>query len=123
MYGRETDLLFPMRVAPSLRELRNADWMKIVDQASRASDASREQLGFSLLLIRLSGCLTCHPSSYRAKRGCEICAMQSVRCFRGDDRDLLDLYMAAEREIVDYINRIGLRTDKLGDHATEDLDG
>lgn len=99
MYQRDTELLFPMRVTPALRDLRGADWRALVDSVCRESEASLHHLAFSLMLIRLNRCLTCHPDSYRAMQGCTICACQSVRRFRGKDRDLITMFQLALEEI------------------------
>lgn len=103
MYHSDTDLLFPMRVAPELRDLREESWREQVDRACQSPDASIEQLSFSLLLVRLSGCMTCHPSSYRAMRGCTTCAKQAVRRFRGAPEELSGMLEDARVEILDYL--------------------
>ena len=98
MYHSDTEILFPMRVAPGLRELRGRKWRHLVERAIEAPDGSPEQLAFGLVLIRLAGCLTCHPDSYRALRGCTACATHVIRRHRGEDEDLGELY---ERALVD----------------------
>jgi hypothetical protein len=98
MYHSDTEILFPMRVAPGLRELRGRKWHRLVERAIEAPDGSPEQLAFGLVLIRLAGCLTCHPDSYRALRGCTACATHVIRRHRGEDEDLGELY---ERALVD----------------------
>lgn len=103
-YRSDTEILFPMRVAVHLRGLRGDRWRDLVDEVSAAPDASLEQLAFSLLLIRLNGCLTCHTDCYRALRGCTLCAIQSVRRFRGEDADLLEMYEDAKQEVVAYLH-------------------
>ncbi len=66
----------------------------------RASpDASPEQLAFSLAMIRLAGCLSCDPDSYRATRGCTNCAMTTVQRYHGDEKDLLALVEKAKGEL------------------------
>ncbi len=99
MYSSDTEILFPMRVAPQLRELRGGLWQETVDRATLAADASPEQLAMSLVMIRLAGCLTCHPDSYRAMRGCTQCATATVRRFRGEDQDLVALIEQAREEL------------------------
>jgi hypothetical protein len=103
MYRDDTDLLFPMRVAPELRDLRGEVWQKLVDRAMCAADGSVDRLAFTLLIVRLSSCLTCHPDSYRALRGCTICAVQIVRRFRGDDQNLLAMFEENRVEVTDYL--------------------
>jgi hypothetical protein len=109
VYQEDTEILFPMRVAPHLRSLRGPLWRRLVDKAMASPDASLEQLAFSLVLIRLGGCLTCHPDSYRAMRGCTLCAMQAVRRFKGDDEQLLALFEQAQQEVIQY-----LRVEEVG---------
>ena len=100
MYQSDTEILFPMRAAPKLRDLRGSMWQESVDQACNSEDASPEQLALSLVMIRLAGCLTYHPDSFRAIRGCTICAMTTIRRFRGGDEDLQILIAGARSEIL-----------------------
>ena len=102
MYQSDTEILFPMRVAPHLRDLRGSLWKATVDRASHSKDASLEQLALTMVMIRLAGCLTCHPDSYRAIRGCTDCAKAAVRRFRGADEDLESLIDDAKGEILAY---------------------
>jgi hypothetical protein len=99
MYQSDTEILFPMRVAPELRNLRDRPWRDLVDRVCQAPDASAEHLAFTLMIIRLSNCLSCHTHSYRALRGCTTCASQSVRRFRGTDAELLALYQTALKDV------------------------
>ena len=105
MYHGDTEILFPMRVAPALRDLRGEVWARLVRRAAVAPDASADALAFSLMLIRLSGCLTCHTDSYRAMRGCTACATLTVRRFRGDDAELVALFEKARGDVVGYIRQ------------------
>ncbi|HLF82287.1 MAG TPA: hypothetical protein VI410_11000 [Anaerolineales bacterium] len=100
MYQPDTEILFPMRVAPQLRDLRGEAWQRLVDQATAAGDASPQQLAFTLLMIRQCGCLTCHPDAFRAMRGCTLCSIQAVRRFRGEDADLERLVQDAQDELM-----------------------
>lgn len=102
MYIRDTEILFPMRVAPNLRDLRGLLWQATVDRACASPDASTEQLAFSLVMIRLAGCLTCEPDSYRATIGCTNCAVATVQRSHPDDKDLVALVEKAKGEIHDF---------------------
>ena len=106
MYHSDTEILFPMRVAPGLRDLRGRKWRRLVERAVEAPDGEEPQLAFGLLLIRLAGCLTCHPDSYRALRGCTACATHVVRRHRGDDDDLTELYQRALTDIELYLSEL-----------------
>jgi hypothetical protein len=102
-YNEDTEMLFPMRVSPKLKDLRGTAWRELVEQIMRAPEASPEHLAFTLLLVRLSGCLTCHSDSYRAMRGCTECATHSVKRFRESDRKLIEDYEAALDEVMQYL--------------------
>lgn len=104
MYQGDTELLFPIRVAEDLKDLRGRSWASLVEQVCTSPETSIERLAFSLLLIRLSSCLTCHTHSYRALRGCTFCASQSVRRFRGEDQELIEMFTIAQSEIEAYLN-------------------
>jgi hypothetical protein len=109
VYQSDTEILFPMRVAPQLRELRGSLWQATIDRAIQSRDASLQQLALSLVMIRLAGCLTCHPNSYRAMRGCTTCAMATVRRFRGEDQELTAMVDAAREELEG--TEVGRRND------------
>lgn len=103
MYNSDTDILFPPRVIPSLRNLRGAVWEGLVDGLLDKNSLDPERCAFVLLMIRLCGCISCRADSYRAMRGCTECAKQAVRHSQGSDIDLLDLYMVASQDIEHYL--------------------
>jgi hypothetical protein len=43
--------------------------------------------------------MTCHADSYRAMRGCTICAQQTVARFKGSDQELVGLWRVASADI------------------------
>lgn len=107
MYQRETELLFPMRVASALIDMRGEVWQELVDRACKAEAASLDRLAFNLLIIRLCNCLSCQTHSYRALHGCEQCAKHSVRRFRGDDTELVQMFEDAVTDIDIHLNNQG----------------
>jgi hypothetical protein len=96
-------MLFPMRVAPQLRDLRGPVWRRLVDRALKAPEASVEELAFCLMMVRLASCLTCHTDSFRAMRGCTNCATQVIRRFRGDDAELVECYERARADVLTHL--------------------
>lgn len=100
MYQSDAEVLFPARVVKTLPFLRGEQWRQLVESVSLCPEHDPDLLGFSLLMIRLTGCLTCHPDSYRAMRGCTACAQQSVMRFKGCDEDLIGLWQTARAEIL-----------------------
>jgi len=99
MYQNDAEILFPARVVPLLRNLRGPEWQRLIDEIMRHAPGSEEEQAFSLMMIRLDGCLTCHADSYRAMRGCTLCAQQTITRFKGSDTDLVAAYEQAHRDL------------------------
>ncbi len=99
LYQSDAEVLFPARVIPLLRDLRGTEWCDLIDRVVLAGESHPDTLAFALMMIRMDGCMTCHADSYRAMRGCSICARQAVARFKGTDRELLALWNSARTEI------------------------
>ncbi len=99
------DIMFPPDVIPSLTAAGNAEWRGLVQQVAGLEETHPESLAFSLMMIRLNGCLDCETDSYRAMRGCAACALQTVRRFRGNERELLKAYKVAAKDVTTYLAR------------------
>lgn len=99
MYNEDTDLLFPPRAIPSLRNLRGDEWRNLADNVLSSPTTDTMRLAFILLMVRMGGCTSCHSDSYRAMRGCTHCSQQTIRRFRGSDKELLDLFEQARKDI------------------------
>jgi hypothetical protein len=102
MYQSDAEILFPGRVIPLLRNLRGQEWQQLIDVVLNQPPDSIEQQAFSLMMIRLDGCLTCHADSYRAMRGCTLCAQQTITRFKGADQDLVSAYEQAKADIIHW---------------------
>ena len=98
-----TEIMFPPAVIPALRNSAGSEWRGLVDEVSDLEETEAESLAFSLMMIRVAGCLECETDSYRAMRGCTACAVQSVRRFRSNERELLKLYKAALKDVRGYL--------------------
>jgi len=103
MYNSDTELLFPLRVIPTLRMARGGEWCDLVDSLKNVDEVTVDHLGFTLMMVRLSGCAACNADSFRAMRGCTQCARQSIRRFKGSDGELLALYRQSCREVSGYL--------------------
>jgi hypothetical protein len=99
----KTEIMFPPQVIPALRESAGADWRRLVDKVAALDEAEPESLAFSLMMIRLDGCLECETDSFRAMRGCEACAQQAVRRHKGREKELLQEYKTALKEVKGYL--------------------
>jgi hypothetical protein len=100
MYQSDAEILYPNHVTPSLRDLRGDVWQQLVDTLLARPDSDDAVLAFTLMMMRLDGCLTCHADSYRAMRGCASCAQQTIRRYKGTDEQLVAAFEEAKRDIV-----------------------
>ena len=91
----DTEIMFPPSVIPALRDACGPAWRGLVDTVAQLDESDPESLAFSLMMIRLNGCLQCETDSFRAMRGCAACALQTVRRYRANERELLRLYQVA----------------------------
>lgn len=106
MYNPDTELIFPSRIIPTLRDLRGEDWQNIVDRADDQSCKTLDHLAFVLLMVRLAHCDTCQVDSYRALHGCTLCAKRTIERFQGSDEDLIVLYIEAREEVRIYAESV-----------------
>ena len=102
MYPK-AELLFPPRLMASLRNLRGPDWAALVDRVAKLPETEPDSLAFTLMMIRLDGCVKCHEGSFKYMRGCQLCASQTVTQFKGSDTDLANMYRKARRDIDAYL--------------------
>jgi hypothetical protein len=102
MYA-ENELLFPPYVIPHLRDERGPEWRKLVDHVAQLPEDHPESLAFSLMMMRLDGCMACETDSYRAMKGCRACASQVLRRHKGPDSDLIQRYERSLRDIRAYL--------------------
>jgi hypothetical protein len=92
-----------MRVTPHLRNLRGDLWRDLIDRVLASPEESIDHLAFSLLIIRMCNCIDCHTNSYRALRGCTICAKHAVMRSRENDSGLVQWYDRALHDVNEFI--------------------
>lgn len=103
MYHEDTEMLFPMRVVGALSDLRGVTWNRLVERIVGLEEDDPDALAFGLMMIRLSGCLTCQADSFRALRGCTLCARQAVMRYRGADKLLVRQFEISRKEVLAYL--------------------
>jgi hypothetical protein len=96
------ELFFPHQAIATLRDQRGPAWQALIDRILSLPDTHEETLAFMLMMIRMNGCMSCETDSYRAMRGCPMCAIQSLRRYKGDDNELLTQYQQCLCEIQRY---------------------
>jgi hypothetical protein len=99
----ESEILFPPRCIPQLRNLRGPEWARLIDRITSVPDGHEDVLGFSLMMIRLGSCLTCDLDSYRASLGCCTCARRSISGFKGSDKELIQEFEETREEVRKYL--------------------
>lgn len=103
MYNSDTELMFPLRIVPQLRDLRGVVWQNLVDEVSSEHAELRNQAAFTLMMARLGGCQGCNIDSFRGMRGCLACAHQTVRRYRGSDDELMQQYRQSLTDVDAFI--------------------
>lgn len=103
----QTEILFPAYVIPALRDAAGTEWRRLVDKVTPLDETDPASLAFSLMMIRLDGCMECETDSFRAMRGCEACALQTVRRHRGCEKELVQNYKSALKDVRAYLSQAG----------------
>ena len=101
-----SELLFPPYAIAPLMGLRGKEWEELVARVAGLPETHRDSLAFSLMMIRLDGCLTCETDSYKAMRGCVQCAIQTIRRFKEGDDQLLKRLRSAKWTGISVITQI-----------------
>ena len=99
MYNPDTNLLFPPRLLPALADLRSPAWEELVNFVMVATPESPKQVAFILMVARMNNCGSCISDSYRAKNGCTICTIQSLKRLCETDKALTDIFHMTSEEL------------------------
>ena len=102
MYPR-SEILFPHNCIRGLRNLLDAPWADLVDQVGRLDESTEDSLAFSLMMIKLCGCISCDMGSYKASLGCDICSQRAVATAKGSSQLLMRRYEKACADIRRYL--------------------
>jgi len=103
MYNPNTEVLFPLRTAQFLKELRGDLWNELVNRVTNENIEFIEKLAFSWMMVHLCNCVSCNADSFRATRGCINCSSQTIRRFHGDDKDLIKVYQDSCLEVEKHL--------------------
>lgn len=105
MYNEDTELLFPMRVAAQLRDLRGNSWRELINRITSPDASLLDQSAFTLLMVQMNNCLGCSADSFRGMRGCTQCARLNVRRSRAQDDDLLAQFEQCRKEVHRFLQQ------------------
>ena len=106
MQSASIDLLFPSRAIEPLRKLRGDQWENLVSDLVESEPDSRDRIAFVLFMVRLGGCTTCQSDSFRAMRGCILCSCNTIKRYKGEDQNLIDLYHEAKTDVAKYMKEV-----------------
>ena len=104
----ESEILFPTRCISGLRRLRDEEWDELVERVSALPETDEDSLAFCFMMIKLCKCLRCDLGSYRASLGCCTCAQRAIKGFKSSDKALMRYYARARREILRYLESVGV---------------
>ncbi len=107
MQSSTIDLLFPSRAIEPLRKLRGQQWEELISYLIELNPMSLDRIAFVLFMVRLGGCTTCQSDSYRAMRGCILCSNTTIKRNKGNDQNLIDMYLEAKNEVARYLKEVG----------------
>jgi hypothetical protein len=105
MYNKDTDTLFPARLVPVLLETGAETWKELLAQIAALEAQTADRAAFTLLMVRLCGCLNCQSDSYRGMRGCTACTQRVMQRYHGSKDDLAELYNQARQEVAAYLQK------------------
>jgi hypothetical protein len=94
-----------MRLIESLGDVRGPEWQDFVTRITGPDASPDETVAFVHMMVKLGGCISCNADSFRAMRGCEQCARQTIRRYRGSDADLINLHSQSLKEVTHFIEK------------------
>ena len=99
----KNELFFPPELIVQLGDLRDEEWKQFVERVAALPETHPDTLAFMLLVVRLGGCLSCGPGSFRHMKGCLSCSRQAIGAFKGTDRQLIELFEEARKEVKKFL--------------------
>jgi len=104
MLNPDTELIFPIRILPLLKDLRGENWEQIITEVLEKNDLV-SQVGITILMIKIAGCSTCNADSYRAIRGCTSCSQQAIKRYKGSDNELNHYFRKSCKKVKLFLDK------------------
>jgi hypothetical protein len=106
MQSNSIDLLFPSRAIEPLWKLRGEQWENLIGNLIDSEPMNLDRIAFVLFMVRIGGCATCQSDSFRAMRGCILCSSTTIKRYKGNDQNLIDLYDEAKKDVCEYMKEV-----------------
>jgi hypothetical protein len=97
------ELLFPHETVSALMDVGNGQWQGLVERIADLPEMHEDSLAFSLMMIRLCGCLRCNPGSYKASLGCSACGRRIIGMAKESDETLIAHFQRAKADLERYL--------------------
>jgi len=98
-----TELLFPHESVSALVDVGDGQFQSLVRLVADLPETHEDALAFSLMMIRLCGCLRCNPGSYRASLGCSACGRRIIGMIKESDDSLMVHFQKAMEDLRRYL--------------------
>jgi hypothetical protein len=102
MQINDTELFFPMKNLPLLKNARGDEWKALIEKVTAPNADPVDPIALSVMLIKLGGCANCNVDSFRAMRGCMECAKLTLRRYKNSDKDLIQLFESTRKEVTEF---------------------
>lgn len=104
MLNPDTELIFPIRILPLLKDLRGEIWKQTITEVIETNDLV-SQVGITILMIKIAGCITCNADSYRAIRGCTSCSQQAIKRHKVTDKELNQFFKKSCKKVKLFLEK------------------
>ncbi len=97
--------IYPHAVTAQLAGARGETWRELAEYVASLDEDHADSLAFALMMIRLCGCASCQPGSYKLSLGCATCAFRTVSNLKSSDGQMLRRYHAARDEVHSFLSQ------------------
>ncbi len=102
-----TEFLFAHWAVPFLKDLRGPRWQALVERVGALSSTHPDALAFTLMMVRVNGCVACDTRRFRERGGCAQCARWVLTTLSKErEAGLLARFRAAQKEIARALGQI-----------------
>ncbi len=95
------EFLFAHSAMSALKDVRGTRWRELVTRVAALPETHPDALAFQLMMVRLSGCISCDARRFRERGGCANCSRFVLTTLaKENEANLLSRYRSAQKEIT-----------------------